>query len=102
MLSEEKQHLTEKENFPEDNKLLSSNSLKTEKYELSGRQQSKKENRETIKPKRNTASNQLNNETDVSNINQCKYGNQNMVTLRIMNIIISLVICNARCKETIG
>ena len=83
MLSEEKQHLTEKENFPVDNKLLSSNFLKTEEYELSGRQRSKKENRETINPKRNTASNQLDNETDVSNINQFKYGNENMVTLSI-------------------
>ena len=97
---------TEKGNCYEDDELLSSNSRNIRKYYLRRRQQSKKDIRETVKPKKNKASNHLDNKADVNNINQCKYGdqngNQNYDHFCIIKIIISFVICNTRSTEIIS
>ena len=69
MLNEKEQYLTEKENFFEDDKPLSDSYWKIGKYNL--------QTQEKSKTKEKTASNHLDNEGYVSNINQCKYGNHN-------------------------
>ena len=74
LFSEEEQYLKEKENFSEDDELLSSLSRKVGQYHLRRRHQFK-DTRGTVKPKNNAASNQLGNKADVNNVNQCKQGN---------------------------
>lgn len=77
LLSEEKQHLREKGNSFEDEKLFYSNSSKVRKYHFRSRQQSKEDTTERVRLKKNVESNHLGNEIDVNNVNQCKYGNEN-------------------------
>ena len=77
LLSEEKQHLREKGNSFEDEKLFYSNSSKVRKYHFRSRQQSKEDTTERVRLKKNVESNHLGNEIDVNNVNQGKYGNEN-------------------------
>ena len=77
LLSEEKQHLIEKGNPFDDEKLFCSNSWKVRKYHFRSRQQSKEDTTERVRLKKNVELNHLGNEIDVNNVNQCKYGNEN-------------------------
>ena len=77
MLSEEKQHLIEKRNPFDDEKLFCSSSWKVRKYHFRSRQQSKEDTTERVRLKKNVELNHLGNEIDVNNVNQCKYGNEN-------------------------